>query len=263
MCSRIPPSSPRIPMSFLRFRALPVLAALVLGTPAAAQVNPQITDAESLVRAMHGRYAETWYSTLTFTQTTTRVLPNDSTTVEIWREWAAIPGRLRIEMGPPEEGRTVIFNRDSTFVLQHGRVVRRLGHWNDLMILGFDAYKQPPERTLDQLRRGGFDLAKFHVDSIDGVPVYVVGAERGDSLTKQFAIEADRLLFMRMAEGIPNQPGKVQYLWFRNYQPVGSAWLAPEVEVLVDGRRIFYESYADIRVDTPVDDSRFDPDASP
>lgn len=250
-------------MSILRILALPVVAALVLGAPAAAQVNPQITDAESLVRAMHGRYADTWYSTLTFTQTTSRVLPNDSVSVETWREWAAIPGRLRIEMGPSEEGRTVIFNRDSTFVLQHGRVVRRLDRWNELMILGFDAYKQQPERTLEQLRRAGFDLSKFHVDSIDNVPVYVVGAERGDSLSKQFAIEADRLLFMRMAEGIPDQPGKVQYLWFRNYQPVGSAWLAPEVEVLVDGKRIFHESYSDIRVDTLVDDSRFDPDAMP
>lgn len=250
-------------MSILRILALPVVAALVLGTPAAAQVNPQITDAESLVRRMQGRYADSWYSTLTFTQTTSRVLPNDSVSVETWREWAAIPGRLRIEMGPPEEGRTVIFNRDSTFVLQHGRVVRRLDRWNELMILGFDAYKQPPEHTLTQLRRAGFDLSKFHVDSIDNVPVYVVGAERGDSLSKQFAVEANRLLFMRMAEGIPDQPGKVQYLWFRNYQPVGSAWLAPEVEVLVDGKRIFHESYADIRVDTPVDDSRFDPDAMP
>lgn len=247
----------------LRDSALPLLAALVIGAPAAAQADPRITGAEALVRAMHDRYSETWYSTLTFTQTTTRVLPNDSVTVEEWREWAAIPGRLRIEMGPRELGRTVIFARDSTFALDQDRVVRRLDRWNDLMIVGFDVYRQPPERTLQQLGRAGFDLTKFHVDSLDGVPVYVIGAERGDSLSKQVAIEADRLLFMRLVDPIPNQPGKTQHVWFRQYQPLGQGWIAPEVEVLVDGRRVFHETYADIRIGQPLDEALFDPDATP
>lgn len=246
----------------LRTRALPLLAALLLATPAAAQA-PRITDAESLVRTMHARWNEAWYRTLTFTQTTTRVLPNDSVTVEEWREWGAMPGRLRIEMGPPELGRTVIYNRDSTFVLDQGRVVRRLERWNDLMIVGFDVYTQPPERTMEQLRRAGFDLSRFHLDSLDGVPVYVVGADRGDTTSKQFAIEADRLLFLRFIDPLPNQPGKTQHVWFRGYQPAGRAWIAPEVEVLVDGRRVFHETYADIRVGEPIDDRLFDPDAAP
>lgn len=246
----------------LRIRAVALAAALLVGGPAAAQVNPQITDAESLVRAMHARWADRWYSTLTFTQTTTRVLPNDSVTVEEWREWAAIPGRLRIEMGPRELGRTVIYARDSSFVLNQDRVVRRLDRWNDLMILGFDVYRQPPERTMEQLRRGGYDLSKFHVDSLDGVPVYVVGAARGDTTTKQFAIEADRLLFMRIVEPIPNQAGKTQHIWFRRYEPLGQAWIAPEVEVLVDGRRVFHETYADIRIGATLDEALFNPDAA-
>lgn len=246
-----------------RILALSLLAALAAGVPAAAQPGPRITDAESLVRAMHARYADTWYSTLTFTQTTTRVLANDSVVVEEWREWAAIPGRLRIEMGPREEGRTVIFARDSTFSLQGDRVVRRVDRWNDLMIVGFDVYRQPPERTLAQLRRGGYDLSKFHVDSLDGVPVYVVGAERGDAAARQFAIEAHRLLFMRLIDPIPGQPGKAQHVWFRGYQPLGQAWIAPEVEVLVDGRRVFHETYADIRIGQPLDDALFDVDPAP
>lgn len=247
----------------LCFRALSLLAALMVGAPAAAQVDPRITDAESLVRAMHERYADRWYSNLTFTQTTTRVLPNDSVTVEEWREWSAIPGRLRIEMGPPEQGRTVIFNRDSTFVLSHGRGVQRVDRWNDLMPLGFDVYKQPVERTLDQLRRGGFDLSRFHVDSLEGVPVYVVGAARGDSLAKQFAIEAERLLFIRLIDPIPNQPGKTQHVWFRRYEPLGQGWIAPEVEVRVDGRRVFHEVYANVRIGDALDARLFDPDAAP
>lgn len=244
-----------------RSLALPLLAALMLGAPAAAQADPQITDAESLVRAMHGRYAGRWYATIAFTQTTTRILPNDSVTVEEWREWSAIPGRLRIDMGPREAGRTVIYNRDSTFVLSQGRVVRRVDDWNALMTLGFDVYRQAPERTLEQMRRSGFDLTRFHVDTLEGAPVYVVGAERGDTTSMQFAIEADRLLFIRMIDPIASRPGKTQHVWFRRYQPLGQGWIAPEVEVTVDGRRVFHEVYADIRIGEPLDDALFDPDA--
>lgn len=247
----------------LRILTLTMLATLVIGVPAAAQADPRITDAESLVRAMHARYADRWYSTLTFTQTTTRVFPDGSVTGEEWREWAAIPGRLRIEMGPKEEGRTVIFARDSSFVLQGDRVVRRVDRWNDLMILGFDVYRQPPERTLQQLRRAGYDLSRFHVDSLENTLVYVVGADRGDTASKQFAIEADRLLFMRLIEPAPGQPGGAEHVWFRGYQPLGQAWIAPEVEVLVDGRRIFHETYANIRIGEPIDDALFDVDPAP
>ncbi len=239
-------------------RILAVLTALGLGGCAtAARTGPAITDAESLVRAMHDRYAERWYRTLSFTQETTRVLPNDSVHVEEWREWAAIPGRLRIAMGAPEEGRTAIFANDSSYSLQHGRVVRRVGRMNPLMTLGFDVYAQPPERTLDQLRRQGFDLSRFHVDTLEGTPVYVVGAARGDTTSKQFAVEAERLVFMRLLEAVPNQPGVMQHVWFRRYEPLGGGWIAPEVEILVAGRRVFHEVYSNVRIGEALDPAMF------
>ncbi|HEX2080551.1 MAG TPA: hypothetical protein VHG08_22800 [Longimicrobium sp.] len=239
-------------------RTLATVAALGLGGCAsAARTGPAITDAESLVRAMHDRYAGRWYRTLSFTQTTTRVLPNDSVHVEEWREWAAIPGRLRIEMGAPEEGRVAVFANDSTYALQHGRVVRRVDRMNPLLTLGFDVYGQAPERTLDQLRRQGFDLSRFHVDTLEGTPVYVVGAARGDTASRQFAVEAERLLFVRLLEPVPNQPGRMQHVWFRRYEPLGGGWIAPEVEILVGGRRVFHEVYANVRIGEALDPAMF------
>ncbi|HEU0300119.1 MAG TPA: hypothetical protein VFR37_11705 [Longimicrobium sp.] len=239
-------------------RSLVIMTVLGLGACAAAgRTGPDITGAESLVRAMHDRYAGRWYRTLTFTQATTRVLPGDSVHTEEWREWAAIPGRLRIDMGAPEEGRTAIFANDSSYTLRQGRVVRRVGQMNPLMTLGFDVYAQAPERTLDQLRRQGFDLSRFHVDTLEGTPVYVVGAAAGDTTSRQFAIEAERLLFVRLLEPVPNQPGATQHLWFRRYEPLGGGWIAPEVEILVGGRRVFHEVYSNVRIGDAVDPAIF------
>ena len=240
------------------FRALLALPLAVL--PAAAQqtVNPQITDVPTLVQAMHQRWSGDWYRTLSFTQATTRMVGPDSSVTEEWREWAMIPGRLRIEMGPETDQRGAIIARDSTYTVRGGVVVRRTDDWNPLMTLGFDVYRQPPATTLAQLRRLGFDTERFHADSLDGRAMYVIGAAAGDTASKQAWIEADRLLFVRMID--PQPQGPAPQIWFLNYQRAGRAWIAPEVEVRVGGRRVFHEVYSDIIVDEPMPDHLFDPD---
>ncbi|HEX8393140.1 MAG TPA: hypothetical protein VF665_12420 [Longimicrobium sp.] len=236
-----------------------LLAALAACAPAAVRPSPAITSSESLIQAMHDRYERTWYRTLSFTQTTTLARPNDSTVVEEWREWASIPGGLRIEMGPPAGGRVTIFARDSTFSLNRGQLVRAVNRTNALMTVGFDVYAQPVERTLASLRAQGFDLSRFHVDTLQGTPVYVVGALRGDSTSKQFAVEADRLLFIRLLEPAAN--GQVMAIWFKNYERLAGGWIAPEVEAFVGTRRVLHEVYSNVRANDPVDPAMFDPRA--
>lgn len=102
-----------------------VLALAACASLAARPAAAQIGTPEQLVNAMHDRYAGKWYRTLSFTQRTTHHLPNDSTRVDIWREWGAMPGRLRIEMGPPEANNGVIYANDSLYAVRGGRSATR------------------------------------------------------------------------------------------------------------------------------------------
>jgi hypothetical protein len=233
-------------------------ALLLLGGCASAGAQgaapPPVRDAESLVRAMQARYDGRWYRTLSFSQVVTRPGQPDET----WDEWGGMPGRLRIEQG---NGRGAIFANDSTYVIRGDSVARRIAGRNDLMTLGFDVYTQDPARTLATLREDGFDLTRFRMDTWQGRPAYVVGASSAaDSLSKQFWIDAERLLFVRLLEPIPNQAGKAQDVRFNAYQPAGRAWIAPEVEVVVDGQVVFKEVYSNIQVDIPLDPSLWQPD---
>jgi hypothetical protein len=218
----------------------------------------RITDAESLIRAMHGRYEGRWYRTLSFSQKTTRTPPGRPAVEDTWLEWGAMPGRLRIEF--VNQGGGAIYANDSSYVFgRDGQVTARRGERNDLMTLGFDVYAQAPEITLAQLREAGFSMAPVRTDSWQGRPVYVVGAAAGDTTTKQFWIDAERLVFVRMLDPVPNRPGLVQDIRFNKYQPLGGGWIAPEVEIVVQGQRVFHEAYSDIRHDIPLDPSLFDP----
>src|SRR5256885_11722927 len=95
-------------------------------------------DGRAIVAAMHDRYAGKWYATLTFVQHNTATRPDDSTEHSTWREYAALPGRLRIEFEPLDSGGGVLFVRDSQFVFRGGRLANATAFVHPLMVLGVD-----------------------------------------------------------------------------------------------------------------------------
>ena len=255
----------------MQLRILPPIAVLLLAACSSGSAGggfayapapaPALapTDAASLVRAMRDRYAGRWYHTVTFTQRTSRVLPNDSVVRETWYEWIAIPGRLRIQLGAAAEGRGQIYARDSIYVIRSGMALRSTAGRNPLLLLGFDVYAQPPERTLEMLRQEGFALDRFHADTLGGRPVWVVGAGAGDLRAKQFWVEQDRLLFLRLLEPAGADTTRIQDIRFASYAPLGRAWIAPLVEVWAGGKRVFWEEYTNVRADVPLDSVFFQP----
>jgi hypothetical protein len=234
-------------------------APIVTPAPAPAR-TAAYASGEDVVAAMHDRYAGRWYRTLTFRQKTSRLLPNGTWDEQTWYEALALPGRLRIDFDPVSGGNGVLYARDSQFVAANGRVVRAEPGINDLLLLGFDVYANPVARTDSLLRRQGFDLGRFHRDSLEGRAMLVVGALPGELRRKQFWVDAERLVFVRLLEPSPRDSTRVQDIRFVNYQPRGDAWISPRVEIHdATGKLVFSEDYFDMRTDVPLDESIFDP----
>ena len=252
--SAVSPSS----ITFMRRTAAFFLLIASTALPASAQSplagpSAPITDAPSLVAAMHGRYAATWYRTLSFTQQTGLRAPDGTESVETWREWAALPGQLRIEMEDPLAGLDVLFARDSTFAIRDGALARARAGRNPLVVLGFDIYAQPPSVTLAALAADGVDVTVFREDVWDGRAAFVVGRPAGGEVW----IERDRLLFVRLvSEG---RGGETEEVRFLGYEPLGGGWIAPRVEAWSGGHITQWETYADIVANPPLDPVLFDP----
>src|SRR4051794_12002469 len=203
-------------------RSAPV-SSPVPASPAARAV--EIADGESLIRAMHDRYAAQWYRTMTFVQRTTITRTSQTPMIQTWYEAMSLPGKLRIDVGDPALGNGTLFRGDSTYSLSAGRIARADTGFNELLVLGFDVYTQPAEETISILRHLGFQLSRMHTADLDGKSVYVVGAtSRNDSTSKQFWIDRDRLLFVKLAERRAN--GQQVDLRFGDYVPAGHGWIA-------------------------------------
>ncbi len=239
-------------------RTASLLPMLLLASPGVLP-PPAAPNGEAVIRQMHGRYVKSWYHNLTFVQTTTR----PGRPEETWYEAGSIPGKLRIDIAPLDSMNAFMYVGDSAYAFHGGKLVSARADRNLLMTLGFDVYGQPVDTTLAQLRGEGIDLARVHEDMWKGKPVWVVGADAGDSTTSQFWIEKERLLFVRLIEqrhnpAKPDAPPTILDAEFNNYQPLGRAWVAPECVIRVNGKEFQREAYRDIVADAKLSPALFD-----
>lgn len=226
-----------------------MVSALLLISLLAAEggpaVGPQLDVApasgKELIKAMAVKYPN-WYTTLTFVQKTTDLRKN---TVETWYEAARVPGMLRIDIAPIDSGKMILFRNDSIYQFGGSQLKGSGPFVHPLMVLGFDVYRDPAEKTIQRLEGLGFDLSKFREDTWQGRPVYVVGAVKGDSTTRQFWIDKERLLFVRSLE--TTKSGVLSEVQFNKYVPLGKGWIAPEVLFFANGKLVLEEQYSDMK----------------
>lgn len=255
-----PAAAARIALAVLAFAASACSRAVQVGSPSPdAAAAPSITSGVDVVRAMHDRYAGKWYRNVTFAQKTTIFTPSGGQLVQSWVESGQFPGKLRIDVlsaGSPVGRDGFLFANDSVYRFSSGKLVSADTGHNELLTLGFDVYAEPVATSEALLRKEGFDLAKLSDGTWEGKPVWIVGAAAGDSTHKQFWIEKDRLLFVRMLE--PRGTALVD-VRFGNYVAFGGAWVAEQVDQLVNGKPRIREEYSDVKVNVTLDPALFDP----
>lgn len=219
-------------------------------------------DGRDVLAAMHDRYADSWYETLTFVQTTIQYRPDAPADTTLWWEGIRIPGQLRIDIGGPDTGDGMVFRQDSLYMIRGNQIMAAAPTMHPLLILGFDVYGQPVGDTVAKLDTLGFDLDRIHSAEWQGREAWVVGTDiPGDTQEPQFWIDKERLVFVRMTQRVGMALESVQEIQFNNYQPLGEGWIAPEVRFSIDDQVTMVERYNDIQAGATFAPDFFNPAA--
>ena len=99
-------------------RRLSLFVVILVATVFSETVN----SGESVLAAMHSRYAGKWYNTLTFDQESITHKPDGTNSSAIWHEALMSPGRLRIDFGDPSAGNGALFANDHQYVYKDGKL---------------------------------------------------------------------------------------------------------------------------------------------
>lgn len=224
------------------------------GAVSSAQDDPGV----AVIRAMHDRYATTWYHTLVFDQRTTRRTPAGKDTVEQWHEAARAPADLRIEQGAIADGNGALTTHDSTFLVKGGTVIKRRSGGNPLITFLLSVYLVPVEQTVADMRSEGYDLSKVHDEQWDGRAAVVIGAGAGDTTSAQLWVDKERLIAVRRLGPLAPGSTKVWDLRFNKYRRIGGGWVSAECAFYTGGIRAQLEEYYNIKADISLDPSLFD-----
>jgi hypothetical protein len=219
--------------------------------PAAPTQSVAITDGESLIRAMHAKYSGRWYRTMTFTQTTTLLGSTGANSDQVLYQAMSLPGQLRIDYVNPDLGNGLLFRGDTSYQFSNGRLIRTATGWNELLILTQDVYHQPPEVTSSVLRSLGFQMSRLRTSSFDGRTAYVVGSSSvTDSSSRQFWVERDRLLLVRIRE--KRGEGQFSDIRLGDFLAAGNGFIAKQTYQL-------QKQIANPKTDPALDPALFDP----
>lgn len=208
---------------------------------------------------MRQKYGGQWFKTLSFTDNNVLYGARGETKNQ-WRQHIAVPGKLRIDYLPLSQRSGVLFDGARVHTFDNGRAIDTRPGINAQLLLTVDVYALPVERSTHLLDSLGFDLSKLRRDTWEGQPVYVVGASAGDTTTSQFWVDVDRLLTVRMIQKEHRGTRDiVTDVRLSNFADFGGYPLATEVVQYRDGRLVFREQYADIKVNEPISEATFDP----
>jgi len=219
----------------------------------------EIRDGAAVLRAMHDRYAGNWYDTLTFQQDSITHNEDRTNKTEVWNEALMLPGKLRIDIGAVNSRNGTLVADGTLTRFQNNEVTASRPFVHILLVLGFDVYRQKAETTIDQVKKQRFDVSKMHEDTWEGQPVYVVGADQGDLKSKQFWVEKERLLFVRLIQPNEREPARINDTRFTDYRQLSVGFVAARVEFYLDGKNVFSEIYSNIKVNAKLDPALFDP----
>ena len=245
---------------------LPIAATVILllalagcGSPESPAGGIVAENGEEVIRAMKAAHGDDWYETLTFVQTTINHGPGGAVDTMFWYEAMKLPGRLRIDISEPGAGDTWIFRNDSIYVYAQGQLAQATPTIHPLLLLGFDVYHLPAEQVISKLDTLGFDLQAMYETEWNGRDVYAIGADSAGTDAPEFWIDRERLVFLRLLQNAGPGGSIRQDIRFDAYEPLGNAWIAPEVKFLADSTLMLEEHYSDIEIGMELDDALFEP----
>jgi sulfur carrier protein ThiS len=218
-----------------------------------------VTTSSGLIKAMHDRYDGKYLKTMSFLQNNTAYTTSGQEQKSQWYEHIEIPGKLRIAFLPATQrsGLVQVDDRVSTF--DNGIRVDFRPSVNPLLLLTSDVHVAPVTAIMRGLDSLHVDGEIVRTDEWEGQPVYVVGAKAGDSTSNQMWVDRNHLRLVRFIQS--NKAGErtmVSDIRIQNYKEIQGFEVPTEFLVLRNGRPVWREQYADVKVNEVFPTGTFD-----
>ena len=218
-----------------------------------------VTTSSGLIKAMHDRYDGKYLKTMSFLQNNTAYTASGQEQKSQWYEHIEIPGKLRIAFLPATQRSGLVQVDDRVATFDNGIRVDFRPSVNALLLLTADVHVAPITAIMRGLDSLNVDGEIVRTDEWEGQPVYVVGAKAGDSTSNQMWVDRNHLRLVRFIQS--NKAGErtmVSDIRVQSYKEIEGFDVPTEFLVLRNGRPVWREQYADVKVNEVFPTGTFD-----
>jgi hypothetical protein len=243
------------------FQSAPVIPAgpVISSKPGAKASNARLASGSGVVKAMHDLYAGKFLRTMSFLQNNTAYTSTGQEQHSQWYEHLEVPGKLRIAFLPATQRSGLVQVGDKVASFDNGIRVDFRPSVNPVLLLTADVYAAPVPIIMRGLDSLNVDTGVIHTDEWQGRPVYVIGAKAGDSTSNQMWVDADKLLLLRFIQrGKSADRPMVSDIRVGSYKEIQGYQIPTEFLVIRNGRPVWREQYANVRVNEDLPAGTFD-----
>lgn len=235
----------------------PVAAAGIPGLPPTVAAVPR--SGLEVVGAMRRAHPSRELRSLAFTIHTTEFRPaaRDSVRVTRAQAWASLPGRLRVDVLPATRRSGYVRNRQRIAVFERGRRIAQANRVDLATLMTYDVFAQSTDSTIMWLDSARVRYGLVHLDEFGGRKVWVVGAAKGDTLSPQIWVDAERWRALRVIQREPWNGNVLSDLRFSEFTPLLDVPLPTEVAVYRGGRLVQRQQFTDLRSNPRVSAATF------
>jgi sulfur carrier protein ThiS len=228
-------------------------------SPGGPGAGLRLATSGGLLKAMHDRYDGKFLKTMSFLQNNTQYTSTGQEKKSQWYEHIEVPGKLRIAFLPATTKSGLVQVDDKVASFDNGIRVDFRPSINGLLLMTADVYVAPVAtitRSLDSLN---VDLELMRDDQWDGRPVYVIGAKPGDTTTNQIWVDRDHLRLVRFIQSSKaGDRTMVSDIRVQDYKEIQGFEIPTEFLVLRNGKPVWREQYADVRINEDFPAGTFD-----
>jgi hypothetical protein len=228
---------------------LPFIAALTF-------IQQDGTNSEKVLKQMYDRYSGKWYHTFTFVQKTENFKNDSLVKTSTWYEAIMFPDKFRIDFGDLKEGNAVIFSNDSAYNFRGGILKSTTADNNDLTFLLGGLYFYPFDKAVAQVKALHYDLTKFHTDTWNNKPVYVIGANTNDEKVNQLWIDKEKMVLVRFIKYDDNR--KEEGI-LEDQQKFAGGWSEMKATFYINDKLVQKEYYRECNANGDIDTKIFQP----
>ena len=223
------------------------------------QLPYDFSNGTDVIRAMHDRYVQRWFYSLTMVQHNIATNNPSDTTESIYLTAVQPPYRMRIDYVPRDLQNGVLVLRDTQYVMANAQPVAITRYIDPIFLLQHAVYYLPPDETIARLRELGVNVDRVAQSTWDGRAMFVLGDPPGADGHEQVWIDRELMLLVRFLGPSPRDRTTVAETRLMEYSRMSSQYVPMVIERYENGTRVLRQENRQIRANQRLDTLLFLP----